>query len=144
MPRKYNVFVSHATRPNANARELVSALVASLRSSYGLSVFLDFDSLGSEVPLLSSLEEAIENSDLALLVVTQRGSESGWAGWERQRFRERQLARSFPVIALRFDSAQVLPDDLTWVAIIEADSSVPVDRVAREIARHFADLVQRL
>lgn len=142
MPRRHHIFVSHATRTAADPREFVSTLVESLRG-HGLSVFLDLDSFGSGLSILPSLEEVIENSDSALLVVTQRGNSSAWVGWERQRFRERQLAGPFPLIALLFDpaAAAVLPPALTWAAIIEADSMASVDRIARDIVRCLADLL---
>lgn len=136
MANQYDLFISHATRIDADARNLIDTIVDRLRTA-GFAVFLDRDSLPMGCQILPFLDDIIDRSASALVVASRRSIHSGWVAVERQRLRERQLAGDFPIVVLHVEDGSALPEGLEWADVIlvndQADCAVVADRIRAHI-----------
>jgi hypothetical protein len=138
----YDIFVSHAARPSPFVRDFIVELVAHLRRKR-LIVFLDLDSMGSEVRILPALDEAIEHSLSGIYIVTERSESSGWVTIEQVRFRERQLTGQFPVCGLRFDESCGFSATLTWERKFDIDKTSIPQQIGDDIVTSVLPIISR-
>ena len=130
MPSRYDVFVSHTTRPDADGRDFVDALVRELRA-LGLSVFLDREGLEAGRLIIPELDEIVEASDCGVLLMSRR--QTAWQAYECTELKRRQNSADFPMFALRFDTVRAPPTGIAWTTVIDVDSSSWPPDIAGEI-----------
>jgi TIR domain len=136
-PRKasgqaYDIFISHSSRRSADDHELVDALAGILRR-HGLTVFLDRLVLRPGMRLISSLERALTQSSVGVVILTQRAIESGWVALELEVMEQQRVTGSMRVVGLRLDADCPLPWRIAPENVIDPPNRHDVSYMANRL-----------